>query len=366
MSASDWRHLASCVEAGQQTYGEMLNLAVWVKSNAGQGSFYRSQHELIGVFRVGDAPHLNNIKLGRHGRSRSNVWRYAGVNSFRAGRMDELSGASYRQAGRVGGRRDEGLHTAPRHRARHLLRIRHHADGCGAGGSSRVLHWSSSLDTSISPSAVGKLSPGAMRFTSRPGRPSTSVRSMTSSHLKRQRVEEGAMARKSKIRKAWLRSTTPTRATISPPPRLPRRRNIESVQADLRKNIGGSPDKSGNPKGAKPKKRSLIPELKEEFERVFSQKLKVTQGDRQRLISRWVAGLEQLSIQFAKGDRHARRDVFYFAEKLGVDLLTSTKCVRRHALRRSSGDPRRLCGAANARKGHLCILPRTCPARAAR
>ena len=85
------------------------------------------------------------------------------------------------------------------------------------------------------------------------------------------------------------------------------------------------PGQSGNPKGAKRKKRSLIPELKEEFERVFGQKLKVTQGDQQRLISRWVAGLEQLSIQFAKGDRHARRDVFYFAEKLGVDLLTSAK-----------------------------------------
>ena len=56
-----------------------------------RGSFYRSQHELIGVFRVGDAPHLNNVKLGRHGRSRSNVWRYPGVNSFRAGRIDELS-----------------------------------------------------------------------------------------------------------------------------------------------------------------------------------------------------------------------------------------------------------------------------------
>jgi DNA modification methylase len=68
----------------------MLNLVAWVKSNAGQGSFYRSQHELIGVFRVGDSPHLNTIELGRHGRSRSNVWKYAGVNTFRAGRMDDL------------------------------------------------------------------------------------------------------------------------------------------------------------------------------------------------------------------------------------------------------------------------------------
>jgi DNA modification methylase len=79
------------VEAGADVYAEMLNLIAWVKSKPGQGSFYRSQHELIGVFRVGDAKHLNNIELGRHGRSRSNVWHYAGVNTFRTGRMDELS-----------------------------------------------------------------------------------------------------------------------------------------------------------------------------------------------------------------------------------------------------------------------------------
>jgi DNA modification methylase len=60
----------------------VLNLVVWAKTNSGQGSFYRSAHELIGVFRVGKTAHLNNIELGRHGRSRSNV--------FRAGRMDEL------------------------------------------------------------------------------------------------------------------------------------------------------------------------------------------------------------------------------------------------------------------------------------
>jgi hypothetical protein len=87
----DWRHQGELIEAGEMVYDEMINLVVWVKSNAGQGSFYRSQHELISVFRVAGAPHLNNIQLGCHGRSRSNVWHYAGVNSFRAGRMDELS-----------------------------------------------------------------------------------------------------------------------------------------------------------------------------------------------------------------------------------------------------------------------------------
>ena len=86
----DWRHIGELVDAGNAIYGQMLNLAVWVKTNAGQGSLYRSQHELVGVFRVGDEAHLNNIELGRHGRSRSNVWTYSGVNTFRAGRLDEL------------------------------------------------------------------------------------------------------------------------------------------------------------------------------------------------------------------------------------------------------------------------------------
>ena len=86
----DWRHIGELLEAGGAVYGDILNLAVWVKSNAGQGSFYRSQHELVSVFRVGEEAHLNNIELGRHGRSRSNVWHYAGINTFRAGRLDEL------------------------------------------------------------------------------------------------------------------------------------------------------------------------------------------------------------------------------------------------------------------------------------
>jgi DNA modification methylase len=87
---TDWRHIAELMAAAKSIYGDAINLAVWVKSNGGQGSFYRSQHELVGVFRVGQASHLNNVELGRHGRSRSNVWHYAGVNSFRTGRMEEL------------------------------------------------------------------------------------------------------------------------------------------------------------------------------------------------------------------------------------------------------------------------------------
>ena len=87
----DWRHLDDMMLAGRHVYTTMLNLVVWVKSNAGQGSFYRSQHEMVGVYRVGSLTHQNNIELGRHGRNRSNVWRYAGVNTFRSGRKEDLA-----------------------------------------------------------------------------------------------------------------------------------------------------------------------------------------------------------------------------------------------------------------------------------
>lgn len=87
----DWRHVDDVIGAGRAVYESMLNLVVWNKSNAGQGSFYRSQHELIGVFRVGDQAHRNNVQLGRYGRNRSNVWNYPGVNTFGSGRMEALA-----------------------------------------------------------------------------------------------------------------------------------------------------------------------------------------------------------------------------------------------------------------------------------
>ncbi|MGY3343522.1 MULTISPECIES: site-specific DNA-methyltransferase [unclassified Bradyrhizobium] len=87
----DWRHLGEMHRAGDEVFGPLLNLVVWNKTNAGQGSLYRSQHELIFVYKSGKGPHLNNIELGRHGRNRSNVWTYAGVNTFRKGRLDDLA-----------------------------------------------------------------------------------------------------------------------------------------------------------------------------------------------------------------------------------------------------------------------------------
>jgi DNA modification methylase len=87
----DWRHLGEVYTAGTEAYDELKNIVVWHKTNAGQGSLYRSQHELICVYKRGHAPHVNNVELGKHGRNRSNVWTYAGINTFRAGRLEDLS-----------------------------------------------------------------------------------------------------------------------------------------------------------------------------------------------------------------------------------------------------------------------------------
>lgn len=87
----DWRHLAELHAAGRRLGMALANLCIWVKTNAGMGSLYRSKHELCLIFKRGDAPHRNNVELGKHGRSRSNVWTYAGVNTFRAGRGEDLA-----------------------------------------------------------------------------------------------------------------------------------------------------------------------------------------------------------------------------------------------------------------------------------
>jgi DNA modification methylase len=84
----DWRHLAELLEAGRLAYTELKNICVWVKDNGGMGSFYRSRHEMIGVFKSGKGPHRNNIELGKFGRYRTNIWEYAGANSF-SRRTDE-------------------------------------------------------------------------------------------------------------------------------------------------------------------------------------------------------------------------------------------------------------------------------------
>ena len=87
----DWRHMDDVTASVDAVYTELLNICVWNKSNAGMGSLYRSKHEMVFVYRVGDAPHTNAVELGKHGRNRTNVWDYASVNSLKGSRREDLA-----------------------------------------------------------------------------------------------------------------------------------------------------------------------------------------------------------------------------------------------------------------------------------
>jgi DNA modification methylase len=87
----DWRHLKEVIVAGEKIYSELKNVCVWRKSNAGMGSLYRSQHELVLVFKVGTDAHVNNVGLGRHGRNRTNVWDYVSQNALNGTAKSKLA-----------------------------------------------------------------------------------------------------------------------------------------------------------------------------------------------------------------------------------------------------------------------------------
>jgi DNA modification methylase len=87
----DWRHMREMLAAGDANYSELKNVCIWNKTNAGMGTFYGSKHEMVIIWKNGSAPHLNTFELGQHGRHRTNVWDYDGVNTMRAGRLDELA-----------------------------------------------------------------------------------------------------------------------------------------------------------------------------------------------------------------------------------------------------------------------------------
>ena len=122
----DWRHMDVVSAVGGSIYGGLLNLCVWNKSNAGMGSLYRSRHELVFVFKVGEASHFNAVELGKHGRNRTNVWDYASVNSFAGSRREDL--ALHPTVKPIALVADAIQDAARRVGARHLSRFRYHAD----------------------------------------------------------------------------------------------------------------------------------------------------------------------------------------------------------------------------------------------
>jgi hypothetical protein len=93
MSFTDWRVAADMIAAGEAVYDQLAHICIWAKTNAGMGSLWRGQFEMVLVFGVKGKPprSRNNVMLGKHGRHRSDLWTYAGVNTFRKGRMEELS-----------------------------------------------------------------------------------------------------------------------------------------------------------------------------------------------------------------------------------------------------------------------------------
>lgn len=87
----DWRHMGELLAAGNSVFTELKNLCIWNKTNGGMGTFYRSKHELVFVFKVGTAPHTNTFGLGDTGRYRTNVWDYPGISSLSSSRAEELA-----------------------------------------------------------------------------------------------------------------------------------------------------------------------------------------------------------------------------------------------------------------------------------
>lgn len=86
----DWRHIKEILDAGLKNYDSFINLCVWNKLQGGMGSLYRSQHELVFVFKNGTESHINNIELGKHGRFRTNVWEYRGISATNPHSLDDL------------------------------------------------------------------------------------------------------------------------------------------------------------------------------------------------------------------------------------------------------------------------------------
>ena len=134
----DWRHCFEVLSAARDVYAELKNLCVWNKDNGGMGSFYRSKHELVFVFKNGTGPHINNVELGRYGRNRTNVWDYPGVNSLHQERLEELAMHPTVKPVAPCGRCDPGLFEASRDCAGLLRRKRHSPHSRGEDWSAWV------------------------------------------------------------------------------------------------------------------------------------------------------------------------------------------------------------------------------------
>lgn len=86
----DWAGLNTLLTQGKKHYTELKNIAVWNKGVGGMGAMYRSQHEMVPIFKNGKAKHQNHIQLGKYGRYRTNVWDYPGVRATNPASLELL------------------------------------------------------------------------------------------------------------------------------------------------------------------------------------------------------------------------------------------------------------------------------------
>ena len=133
----DWRHMGEMLAAGEAVFSELKNLIVWNKTSPGQGSFYRSQHELIFVWKVGEA-HTQHLRPRRPWPHAGQCWTYPGTNSFKSGPPAGSGAAPDRQARGPRRRRAQGLLDEGRHRRRPLHGLGHHHDGGREGRPARL------------------------------------------------------------------------------------------------------------------------------------------------------------------------------------------------------------------------------------
>jgi DNA modification methylase len=90
LSFIDWRQVELLLHAGRRSGLSLQNIIIWDKGRGGMGGTYRNAHELIAMFKRGDAPHLNNIELGKHGRDRTNIWSYPGATTLGSSARQQL------------------------------------------------------------------------------------------------------------------------------------------------------------------------------------------------------------------------------------------------------------------------------------
>lgn len=86
----DWTGLNTLLTQGKKHYTELKNIAVWNKLVGGMGAMYRSQHEMIPIFKNGKAKHQNHIQLGKNGRYRTNVCDCPGIRATNPASLELL------------------------------------------------------------------------------------------------------------------------------------------------------------------------------------------------------------------------------------------------------------------------------------